>query len=507
MAITPKQELRQGQTLVMTPQLRQAIKLLQLSNLDLAAYLDEELEQNPLLEAVDPDREASEQPTEEGIAEGDKPGPVDVLGAAEKDDLPQPNEAPLDTDYENLYTNDSAAEASDQGSGGGYDSYISGRGGALGFDNRDFDLEQTLTSEISRRDYLFRQLNVEIDDPVDRLIGAHLIEMVDEAGYLAGDLEPVARIMGCEVSRVERTVGLLQDLDPAGMFARNLSECLALQLAERDRLDPVMRLFLDHLNLVAEGDIKGLMKVCGVDAEDVRQMIVEIKELNPKPGLGFSEQVVHTLVPDVFVRQNNDGSWRIELNNDTLPRVLVNSRYCAEVRDRAMTKEDKAYISDCLNTANWLVKSLDQRAKTILRVASELVRQQDGFFAHGVEFLRPLTLRDIAAAIDMHESTVSRVTSNKYMATPRGTFELKYFFTPAIASSNGSESHSAEAVRHRIKALIDQESTDVVLSDDKIAEVLGGQGIDIARRTVAKYREAMRIPSSVLRRRHIRSRM
>jgi len=496
LAITPKQELRQGQTLVMTPQLRQAIKLLQLSNLDLAAYLDEELEQNPLLEAVEPDREAAEQPAEEGAEGSDEGDPVDALAA---------DQAPLEANYENLYTNDSAADGAG-GEGGGYDSYISGRGGSRSFDDGDFDLVQTLSSETSRRDTLFRQLNVEIDDPVDRLIGAYLIDMLDEAGYLSADLEPVARIMGCEVSRVERTVALLQDLDPPGMFARNLRECLALQLAERDRLDPVMRLFLDHLDLVAEGDVGALTKVCGVDAEDVLQMIAEIKELNPKPGLGFNEAVVQTLVPDVFVRQTGDGGWRLELNNDTLPRVLVNTRYCAEVSHRAKTKEDKAYISECLNAANWLVKSLDQRAKTILRVASELVRQQDGFFAHGVEHLKPLRLRDIAAAVDMHESTVSRVTSNKYMATPRGTFELKYFFTPAIASSNGSESHSAEAVRHRIKVLINQESADGVLSDDKIADMLASQGVDIARRTVAKYREAMRIPSSALRRRRMRNR-
>jgi RNA polymerase sigma-54 factor len=264
-----------------------------------------------------------------------------------------------------------------------------------------------------------------------------------------------------------------------------------------------MEAFLDNLDLLAKRDLDGLIKACGVDREDIADMAAEIKTLDPKPGLAFQEEIAATLIPDVFVRQSADGGWRIELNSDTLPRVLINERYCAEVSDRAISKKDKAYISERLNSANWLVKSLNQRATTILRVSTELVRQQDGFFAHGVGHLRPLTLRDIAEAVEMHESTVSRVTSNKYMATPRGTFELKYFFTAAIASSTGGDSHSAEAVRHRIKNLIALEG-DEVLSDDRLAEILSGDGIDIARRTVAKYREALRIPSSVERRRRMR---
>jgi RNA polymerase sigma-54 factor len=223
--------------------------------------------------------------------------------------------------------------------------------------------------------------------------------------------------------------------------------------------------------------------------------------LNPKPGLMFGSTMVQPIVPDVFVRPAPDGTWQVELNSDTLPKVLINQRYYAQVSGTTRNEKEKAYLADCLQTATWLVRALDQRAKTILKVSSEIVRQQDGFFAKGVQYLRPLNLKAVADAISMHESTVSRVTANKYMATSRGIFELKYFFTSAIAAADGGEAHSAEAVRHRIRQLIDGESTGNVLSDDTIVEKLHDAGIDIARRTVAKYREAMRIPSSVQRRR------
>jgi RNA polymerase sigma-54 factor len=283
-------------------------------------------------------------------------------------------------------------------------------------------------------------------------------------------------------------------------MARNLKECLALQLKERDRLDPLMARLLDHLELVARRDHALLMRELGVNQEDLADMLADLKRCNPKPGLQFSTEPVQPVVPDVFVRETTDGSWAVELNSETLPRILVNARYYAKIA-KGVTGKDKAYLTDCLNNANWLAKSLDQRARTILKVASEIVRQQDGFLAHGVEHLRPLNLRTIADAIEMHESTVSRVTANKYVATKRGVFELKYFFTSSIASSSGGEAHSAEAVRHRIKTLIEAETAREVLSDDRIVELLRGAGIDIARRTVAKYREALRIPSSVQRRR------
>jgi RNA polymerase sigma-54 factor len=283
--------------------------------------------------------------------------------------------------------------------------------------------------------------------------------------------------------------------------ARNLTECLAIQLKERDRFDPAMAALVAHLDLLAKRDLAALRKLCGVGEEDILDMVAEIRRLNPKPGLAFGSTLVQPIVPDVFVRPGPDGGWLVELNSDTLPKVLINQRYHAQVSKSARNDKEKSYFADCLQTATWLVRALDQRAKTILKVSSEIVRQQDAFFDKGVQHLRPLNLKTIADAISMHESTVSRVTANKYMATNRGIFELKYFFTTAIAAADGGESHSAEAVRHRIRQLVDAETTADVLSDDTIVEKLRAAGIEIARRTVAKYREAMHIPSSVQRRR------
>jgi RNA polymerase sigma-54 factor len=293
----------------------------------------------------------------------------------------------------------------------------------------------------------------------------------------------------------------LQELDPPGVFARNLPECLALQLRDCNRLDPAMQALLDNLPLLAARNFAALTRLCGVDAEDLAEMVAEIKSLDPRPGFAFDPPLAQPVVPDIIMRAQPDGSWAVELNAETLPRVLVNNRYYARVNRSALSKTERDYLIDRLQAANWLVKSLHQRAITILKVASEIVRQQDGFFRHGVPALRPLILRDIADAIGMHESTVSRVTTNKYIATPRGLFELKYFFTSAIAASRGGDAHSAEAVRFRIRSLIDGEPSEGTLSDERIVELLQEAGVDIARRTVAKYREAMRIPSSVQRRR------
>jgi RNA polymerase sigma-54 factor len=328
-----------------------------------------------------------------------------------------------------------------------------------------------------------------------------LIDAVDEAGYVRAELGEIAERLGTDVEDVEAVLGVLQGFDPVGVGARDLAECLSLQLKAKDRLDPAMATLLTRLDLLARRDLGGLCALCGVDSEDIADMIAEIRDLNPKPGLAFGAEQVAPVVPDVFVRVGPDGAWLIELNSDTLPRLLVNSRYYAKVNKNARDKDSKTYLTDCLNSANWLVKSLDQRARTILKVASEIVRQQDSFLAYGVRHLRPLNLRTVADAIQMHESTVSRVTSNKYIATPRGVFELKYFFTASIQAVNGAESHSAEAVRDRIREMIENEESRDILSDDRIVSLLTADGVNIARRTVAKYREALRIPSSVERRR------
>lgn len=491
MALTPRLDLRQSQSLVMTPQLQQAIKLLQLSNMELTAFIEQELERNPLLEREDgdrPDQEAVETPPEPEPAGAEEPM-LDGMNQSSAEDG-------MDVDYDNLYNNDSVGD----GPGGEAFGQWGQGGGHHGFDDGENNLEQTLAGEISLRDHLIAQLNMDILDPRQRLIGLHLIEMLDESGYLIGDLGELAEKLGCTVADIEVVLGLVQRFDPVGAFARSLKECLGLQLAERNRLDPAMQALLNNLEMLARRDLVGLMKVCAIDAEDLTEMIGEIKALDPKPALRFDHVVAQPVTPDVLMRRGQDGSWAVELNSDTLPRVLVNTRYYTEVSDLTRKRDDKTYLSERFQSANWLVKSLHQRATTILKVAAELVRQQDAFFRLGVQHLRPLVLRDIASVIGMHESTVSRVTSNKYIATPRGIYELKYFFTQAIGSNDGGDAHSAESVRHRIKALIEAEGK-AVLSDDRIVEVLKAEGVDIARRTVAKYREGMNIPSSVQRRR------
>ncbi|MBI3514786.1 MAG: RNA polymerase factor sigma-54 [Proteobacteria bacterium] len=495
MALTQRLDLRQTQALVMTPQLQQAIKLLQLSNLELSLYVETELEQNPLLEREEAERDGPEpEPTiDAGADEQPARDSADLVGA---DTMPSEDNSPLDI-------GSGAAEPADDGTDIGYveAGFGSARGGRSDFDDAEFGLEQTLSREVSLREHLTSQLSVDLTDPVDRMIGLHLIDLIDDAGYLTGPTSQVAELLNCPVERVEATLAQLQRFDPAGVFARNLAECLTLQLKDRNRWDPCMEALIANLQLLAARDYDALRRLCGVDTDDLHQMIAEIRALNPKPGEAFDRELAQAVTPDILMRTLPGGGWLIELNADTLPRVLVNTRYYSRIARGSLKREEKDYLSERLQSANWLVKSLHQRANTILRVATEIVRQQEAFFLHGVQYLRPLILRDIAEAIGMHESTVSRVTTNKYMASPRGIYELKYFFTSAIASSAGGMAHSAESVRFRIKGLIDNEAPDDVLSDDKIVEILLKDGVDIARRTVAKYREAMRIPSSVQRRR------
>jgi RNA polymerase sigma-54 factor len=332
-----------------------------------------------------------------------------------------------------------------------------------------------------------------------------LADGVDEGGYLRCDLAETAERLGCDLTFVEDVLRMLQRFEPVGVFARDVRECLMIQLMDRDRCDPAMMALLDNLDLLARRDMPGLRRACGVDDEDLKEMISELRALTPRPGAAFGGDPATPVAPDVFIREGLGGLWHVELNSDTLPRLLVDQRYHARVSAAARTDQEKVFVADCMASANWLVKSLDQRAKTILKVASEIVRQQDGFLAFGVEHLRPLNLKTVAEAIGMHESTVSRVTSNKYISTPRGMFEMKFFFTSAIQATEGGEAHSAESVRHRIRQLIEAERAEAeVHSDDRIVEILKETGVDIARRTVAKYREAMRIPSSVERRRMLK---
>jgi RNA polymerase sigma-54 factor len=504
MALSAKLELRQGQQLVMTPQLQQAIRLLQYSNIELNQWIEQELERNPLLE-----REEVAATQAVAAPEREEP-PVETRpeAAASEDswlDLAKPAADPaaaLDTAHENICPDASPSDYPAEAGGDPMASaFTSPRPAGQGVSDDSYNLEAFVAAEVSLKDHLTGQLALAFKSQVELLIGHHLIDLVDDAGYLGADLETLTDRLGVPGSELERVIATLQTFDPPGVFARSLGECLALQLKDQNRYDPQIAALLDNLHLLAAHNLPALRKAVGCEMDELSEMIAEIKSLNPKPGLQFGSVQLQPVVPDVSVRAAADGSWLIELNSDTLPRVLVNRSYFARVARTATAVQDKGYLLECLQTANWLVKSLDQRARTILKVSEEIVRQQDAFFMHGVQHLRPLNLKTVADAISMHESTVSRVTSNKYMATPRGIFELKYFFTSSIQSAGDGEAHSSEAVRHRIKQMIEAETARGVLSDDKIVEKLKSDGIDIARRTVAKYREALRIPSSVQRRR------
>jgi RNA polymerase sigma-54 factor len=499
MALNQRLELRQGQSLVMTPQLQQAIKLLQMSNMELQTFVDQELERNPLLERD----EKSEVQKDRSEAADAQP---DMVSALEANTGAEERLRTLDTELENVYTHEARADADSRMAQGTQDSGWSSLRpqGALSLNAEDHDFAATLSRQPTLAEHLTGQMNLLIGDASDRLIGQHLIGMLNEDGYLTSGIETVAETLGTSLAHVESVLARLKSSDPAGLFARDLKECLSLQLKERDRFDPAMATLVDNLELLARRDFSALKSLCRVDLDDLKDMIAELRALNPKPGSAFGSEPVQPVIPDVIVRSSPEGAWIVELNTDTLPRVLINNQYLARVSTAAARSEDKLYLSECHANATWLVKSLDQRARTILKVSREIVRQQDAFLVLGVQHLRPLNLRTVADAIEMHESTVSRVTSNKYMATPRGIFELKYFFTTAIASADAEgEAHSAEAVRHRIKDMIIQEGEEV-LSDDAIVQRLQTVDIDIARRTVAKYREELGIPSSVQRRRERR---
>ena len=508
--------LRQSQSLVMTPQLMQSIQLLQMTHFELVQFIEQEVEKNPLLELVSGDETTRTGDRNDDIivfgdnglppGESDSsspPGQMDgdwyeteVTGHAER--LNDALDSNFDTDFpDNPKTGDYdipellSQRKSVPGSGESSD----------GFDLEDFAAGQTTLFE-----HVAQQIPFVLRSATDRLIAQQLADQLDDTGYIQVDLADIADRLGKPVSDVARVLQQLQTLEPAGIFARSLSECLSIQLKQKDRLDPAMEALINNLELLARRDFASLKKICGVDEEDLLDMLSEIRALDPKPGAGFLPTIQETIVPDIVVRAAPDGTWQVELNPDTLPKVLVNQEYFATVsRKTPKNSSDHAFLTECMQTANWLTRSLDQRARTIMKVAVEIVRQQDAFLLHGVDHLRPLNLKTIAEAIKMHESTVSRVTSNKYMMTPRGLFELKYFFTVSIGSAEGGDSHSAESVRHRIKAMIQTETPETVLSDDDIVEQLKVGGVDLARRTVAKYREAMNIPSSVQRRREKRA--
>ena len=504
-----EQRQRQTQTLAMTPELQQAIRLLQMSNIELQAFITSELESNPLLELAESDEPEERRAANREEAEGEgpeEPAPQETLTEAFAREAPSEvrmqsmDMNPADVFEETAPSDQPTAPASVPE--GGMWSGISG--GGRGFDESLPDVEATVSGTKSLREHLLEQMELSLSDPAERLIGRQLIELLDSDGFFREPLEEVAEKLGADVTDVEAVLERLQELDPPGVFARDLAECFRLQLADRGELDTPMTALLENLELLAARDFEALADACGVAISDLSGMVERLKRLDPRPGAAFAPEPVQLAIPDVFVRAAPDGSWLVELNTETLPKVLVNNEYRALVKGGQAAEKDREFIHDCAQRASWLVKSLDQRARTILAVAREIVRRQDAFFTRGVAGLKPLTLKQVAEALGMHESTISRVVANKFMATPRGIFEFRYFFTTAIASTDGEEAVSAEAVRHRIRELIDSEEPDKVLSDDAIVAILKKEGIDIARRTVAKYRESMGIPSSPKRRREKR---
>ena len=489
MSVSQRLEVRQGQQLVMTPQLQQAIKLLQLTNLELAEFVEAQLEENPFLERDErTDNSRDERARGEERADADATADVSTL----------------DTDYSNVDADagPSADRMAKEGgaaeAGAGDWSSVSGGRQQL---SEDYDAVAQTPAAVTLHDHLTKQLHVATRDERQLLVGSVLIDLIDDGGYLRADLTELSARLGLTEREVRKTLRLIQGFEPCGVGARTLAECLRLQLREQDALTAQMDLFLENIHMLGTHDLPNLRRACKFSDDDLRAHIATIRALNPKPGLAYGRDAVQVVIPDVYVREAADGGWRVELNHETLPRVIANERYFARLTSKDAGQEAKTFLNEQMSNANWLVKSLDQRARTILKVTLQIVKHQDAFLVEGVSKLKPLNLKTIADAIEMHESTVSRVTSNKFIHTPRGTFELKYFFTAAIAARHGGQAYSAEAIRQRIKALIEKEAPDAPLSDDRLVEALAGENVEIARRTVAKYREALKIPSSVQRRR------
>lgn len=484
MTLRQRLELRQAQQLVMTPQLRQAIQMLQMSSLDLSAFLAQQIESNPLIAFV-----------EEGAADS-RPAPAPAPATPPVDaEIRRGDvgavEAPFDTGRENLF--DAGGEAAAFGR--------TGPGGRADFETPDGEADQM--SPVTLAQHVAGQLALARLDPLVRATAEALASDIDEAGYLRIDAREAAERLGVDIAVIDAAGAAIRACEPTGVGARDLAECLALQLAERDRLDPAMRALLDNLALLPTESAQRMAGLCGVDAEDFAGMLAELRALDPRPGLRFGASAAEPAAPDVLVSPDGAGGWRVELNPETTPRLLIDRSYAARI-DGA-DRSTRLYLAECAQTASWLKKSLDQRARTILSVSAEIVRAQSAFLERGVAGLRPMTLRDVAEAVGVHESTVSRVTANKFMFTPRGVFELKYFFTTAVGGAEGTEACSAEAVRARIRALVSGEPSDRPLSDDQIMALLKAEGMEVARRTIAKYRESLNIPSSVQRRRRARS--
>lgn len=465
-------DMRMNQNLVMTPQLRMAIKLLQMNSMDVQSFVQQELLENPFLQQ------------EEHSTKSDKNTERNEDRDYDGDDMPEDfgKDTGLDVEWDSMYEGTGSSTGASAAPAGGADSADA--------------WERTAAYEETLKTHLNEQLGLSTDDAVTRFLGQFLIDAIDDAGYLSLDLTATAEQLGVEAQKLHETLELIQSFEPTGVGARNLSECLRLQLQARGQLDDVAEVVLDNLDILARHDVARLARLAGCSSEEAQAVCNRITHLTPKPGLKFGSDVSANVVPELVVTRGKDGQWRAELNAEAMPKILVNKGF--DIKGR--TKDDKAYISEKMNRAEWLLKSLEQRAQTIYKVGNALLELQRGFFEQGVEHLQPLTLKTVAEKVDVHESTVSRVTNGKYMQTPMGVFELKYFFSSAIGTMGGNVEVASESVKAMIKRLIKAEDATKPLSDEAIVKGLKKEGIDVARRTVAKYREALGIPSSSRRR-------
>ncbi len=498
MALSQRLQVRQTQSLTMTPQLQQAIKLLQMPNMELSAYLEEQLAENPLLEVREPDADGAVDAVPEPAAALEHDS-ADVVGSDEG--FGHQLEA-SDTDYSNVWDDGGSADGAPAREGGSLVWESRGGNGASGGGWEDGSgWEAYAESPVSLRAHLEAQIGEEFADPIIRRAALLIADNLDEAGYFAGDVAELAYLLGISQQYLAEVHQRFLQLDPPGIGARSVRECLSVQLADMGALDAPMHCLLDHLDLIGKGDFARLARLCGTDLGGLQVMLKRLRTCAPRPAAAFDHAPVQTLIPDVTVSRAADGGWHVELNPDALPQVLVNRTYYASIRRAAKGKKVAEFVTEQWQSANWLVKALDQRANTILKTTAAIVESQERFFEEGVSGLRPMTLKDVAEAIGMHESTVSRVTSGKYVATPRGVLELKFFFSNAVANAGGADAHSSEAVRYRLRQMIEGETVANVLSDEKLVEMLEGEGMSVARRTVAKYRESLSIPSSSRRRR------
>ncbi len=480
MKINQQLKIKQNQSIVMTPQLQQAIKLLQLTNIELAEYVENAKLENPFIK---------EDLNIKKIKTNDKKT-FDVVENAKK------NEDTLKINSD-LETNNS------------FDSHISENAFEKNktikndFENKNTFLseviENTVSNNISLKEYLTNQIRLSFEKK-DQSLAISLIDYLHPSGWLIHQVEEIAEELRKPLEYIEEIIQKLQCLEPVGIFAKNLSECLKIQLQEKGILNNKYQILIDNLSLITKGKIKTLMKMCEIENDKIIQMVNVIKTLNPKPAENFNNEPLRISEPDIIVTKTNKG-WKIDLNRSTLPTIDLDEDYISEICNLNLGVDDNDFTANKIGEAKWLQKAVDQRNKTILKVSSVILQKQIGFFKHGFSHMKPLILKDIADAIGMHESTVSRVTNSKLILTDWGLLSLKEFFSASIPSSEESDKHAASAVREALKKLISSEISNKPLSDEKIADVLSAQGIDVARRTVAKYRDMLNIPSSAERKR------